>query len=165
MEDVAMRTYDFAPLWRSSIGFDRLFDLINDTQQLDTQDNYPPYDIVRTGEDTYRISLALAGFAPDEIAITAQQNKLTITGRKAEHEQTKSDKQFLYQGISARAFERQFNLEDHVEVEQASFENGLLQIKLVRKIPEAMKPRRIEIRSGKEQRKSDKSIDHVRAVS
>jgi molecular chaperone IbpA len=74
------------------------------------------------GEDTYRISLALAGFAPDEIAITAQQNKLTITGRKAEHEQTKSDQQFLYQGISARAFERQFNLEDHVEVEQASFE-------------------------------------------
>ena len=81
-----MRTYDFAPLWRSSIGFDRLFDLINDTQRLDGQDNYPPYDIVRTGEDTYRISLALAGFAPDEIAITAQQNKLTISGRKADQE-------------------------------------------------------------------------------
>ena len=81
-----MRTYDFAPLWRSSIGFDRVFDLINDTQRLDSQDNYPPYDIVRTGEDSYRISLAVAGFSPEEIAITAQQNKLTITGCKADRE-------------------------------------------------------------------------------
>ena len=141
-----MRTYDFAPLWRSSIGFDRLFDLINDTQRLDSQDNYPPYDIVRTGEDSYRISLAVAGFSPEEIAITAQQNKLTIAGRKADREpETRPDHAFLYQGISARPFERQFNLEDHVEVERASFDNGLLQIELVRKIPEAMKPRRIEI--------------------
>ena len=79
-----MRTYDFAPLWRSSVGFDRLFDLINDTQRLDAQDNYPPYDIVRTGENTYRISLALAGFSPDEITITAQQNRLTVAGSKTE---------------------------------------------------------------------------------
>src|SRR6185312_7390178 len=85
MEDVAMRNYDFAPLWRSSVGFDRLFDLINDTQRLDAQDNYPPYDIVRTGENAYRISVALAGFAPDEISITAQQNRLTVAGSKAEH--------------------------------------------------------------------------------
>jgi molecular chaperone IbpA len=153
-----MRTYDFAPLWRSSIGFDRLFDLINDTQQLGSQDNYPPYDIVRTDEETYRISLAVARFAPNEIAITAQQNKLTITGRKADHQQKRPDQEYLYQGIW-------FNLEDHVEVEQASFENGLLQIELVRKIPEAMQPRRIEIGAGKDTRKTDKTIDHVRGVS
>ena len=98
-----MRTYDFAPLWRSSVGFDRLFDLINDTQRLDAQDNYPPYDIVRTGDDTYRISLALAGFSPDEISITAQQNKLTVQGSKAEHQSgPRPEHEYLYQGISAR---------------------------------------------------------------
>jgi len=143
-------------------------DLINDTQRLDSQDNYPPYDIVRTGEDTYRISLALAGFAPNEIAITAQQNKMTVTGRKADDESNaKPDHEYLYQGISARAFVRQFNLEDHVEVEHASFENGLLQIELARKVPEAMKPRRIEIGAGKETRGQDnmKTIDHMRAAS
>ena len=159
-----MRTYDFAPLSRSSIGFDRLFDLINDTQRLDSQDDYPPYDIARTGEDTYRISLALAGFAPDEIAITAQQNKLMVTGRKADHEQTQSSDEYLYQGISSRPFERQFNLADHVEVERASFENGLLRIELVRKIPEAMKPRRIEIGAGGKPDKS-RTIEHRRAAS
>ena len=163
-----MRTYDFAPLWRSSIGFDRLFDLINDTQRLDAQDNYPPCDIVRTGEDTYRISLALAGFSPDEIAITAQQNRLTIAGCKPDHEsEPRPDHEFLYQGISARPFERQFNLEDHVEVERASFENGLLQIELARKIPEAMKPRRIAIGVDHQARKADKmrAVDQTRAVS
>jgi molecular chaperone IbpA len=161
-----MRTYDFAPLWRSSIGFDRLFDLINDTQQLDAQDNYPPYDIVRTGDDTYRISLALAGFSPDEITITAQQNKLTVQGSKAAHQSgPRPQHEYLYQGISARPFERQFNLEDHVEVDRASYENGLLQIELVRKIPEAMKPRRIDI--GTSARKPDKmkTIEQVRAAS
>jgi len=137
-----MRTYDFAPLWRSSVGFDRLFDLINDTQRLEGQDNFPPYDIVRTGENAYRISLALAGFSPDEISITAQQNRLTVAGSKAEHT---PEHEYLHQGIAARPFERQFNLEDHVEVEGAAFENGLLQIELARKIPEAMKPRKIGI--------------------
>jgi len=153
-----MRTYDFAPLWRSSIGFDRLFDLINDTQRLEAQDNYPPYDIVRTGEDSYRIALAVAGFAPEDITITAQQNKLTVAGRRPELAPKASpNREILYQGISARPFERQFGLDDHVEVSSASFENGLLQIDLVRKIPEAMKPRRIEIRS-----ESDKP--HLRAA-
>lgn len=162
-----MRTLNIDPFWRTSVGFDRLFDLINDTQRLDTQDNYPPYDIVRTGEDTYRISLALAGFAPDEITITAQQNKLTVQGSKAEPQSgQRPEHEYLYQGISARPFERQFNLEDHVEVEQASFENGLLQIELARKIPEAMKPRRIEIRASKEIRRQDKKTpDHMRAAS
>jgi molecular chaperone IbpA len=147
-----MRTYDFAPLWRSSVGFERLFDLINDTQRLEGHDNYPPYDIVRTGENAYRISL-VAGFSPDEINITAQQNRLTVTGSKAEH---KAGNEYLHQGIAARSFERQFNLEDHVEVEGAAFENGLLQIELARKIPEAMKPRKIEIGGGASTRRTEK---------
>jgi molecular chaperone IbpA len=162
-----MRTYDFAPLWRSTVGFDRLFDLLNNTQMLEGQDNYPPYDIVRTGEDTYRISLAVAGFSPDDIAVTAQQNLLTVAGRKAQPKQ--SDHAYLYQGISAREFERRFSLEDHVEVESASFENGLLQINLVRRIPEAMKPRRVQIDAGAENAKDKadkaKTIDHIRAAS
>jgi molecular chaperone IbpA len=162
-----MRTYDFAPLWRSSVGFDRLFDLINETQRLDAQDNYPPYDIVRTGDDRYRISLALAGFAPDEITITAQQNKLTVVGDRADRKNgTSPEHEYLYQGISARPFERQFNLEDHVEVEGAAFENGLLQVELARKIPEAMKPRQIEI-GGTGTRKTErmKTVEQVRAAS
>jgi molecular chaperone IbpA len=163
-----MRTYDFAPLWRSSVGFDRLFDLINDTQRLDAQDNYPPYDIVRTGENAYRISVALAGFSSDEISITAQQNRLTVAGSKAEQKAGPTlEHEYLHQGISARPFERQFNLEDHVEVEGASFENGLLQIELARKIPEAMKPRRIEIGAAASNRKTEKmkTVDQVRAAS
>ena len=162
-----MRTYDFAPLWRSSIGFDRLFDLLNDTQRLETQDNYPPYDIVRTGEETYRISLALAGFSPQDIAVTVQQNMLTVAGRKSEQAVQKTSPEYLYQGIAAREFERQFSLEDHVEVENASFDNGLLQINLVRRIPEAMKPRRIEIGAGKPADRGDtgKTIGHMRAAS
>src|SRR5712671_4129278 len=124
-----MRTYDFAPLWRSSVGFDRLFDLINDTQRLDAQDNYPPYDILRTGDNAYRISLALAGFSPDEITITAQQNRLTVAGMKTDPNGGQTPQHdYLHQGISVRSFERQFNLEDPVEVEGASFDNGLLQI-------------------------------------
>jgi molecular chaperone IbpA len=135
-----MRTYDFAPLWRSSIGFDRLFDLLDETQRA-TEDHYPPYNIERLGEDRYRISLALAGFSPDEIAITAERNVLTVEGRKADKEQ----REYLYQGISARPFKRQFNLADYVQVKEAAFDNGLLRIELVREIPEAMKPRRIAI--------------------
>jgi molecular chaperone IbpA len=138
-----MRTYDFTPFSRSAIGFDRLFELLN-TQAADGADNYPPYDIVRTGEDSFRISLAVAGFAPSDITVTAQQNLLTVVGRKAEPENA----QYLYQGISARSFERRFNLADHVEVESATFENGMLQVSLVRKIPEAMKPRRVDINLG-----------------
>ncbi len=106
-----------------------------------SEDNYPPCNVERLGEDRYRISLALAGFAPDEIAITAEQNVLTVEGRKAE----KAQREFLYQGISSRPFKRQFNLADYVQVKGAAFDNGLLQIELVREIPEAMKPRRIAI--------------------
>jgi molecular chaperone IbpA len=124
-------TYDFAPLWRSTIGFDRLLDLVNAAQQAGTEDNYPPCNVERVGEDRYQISLAVAGFTPDEIA------NLTVEGREAEKQQ----REFLYQGISSRPF----NLADYVQVKGAAFHNGLLQIELVRELPEAMKPRRISI--------------------
>ncbi len=139
-----MRNYDFAPLWRSTIGFDRLFDLFDAAQHAGTDDHYPPYNIERLSEDSYQISLALAGFAPDEITVTAEQNVLTVEGRKAEAD----NRDYLYQGISARQFKRTFNLADYVKVENASFEHGLLRIRLVREIPEAMKPRRIPINLG-----------------
>jgi molecular chaperone IbpA len=144
---MAMRTYDFAPLTRSSVGFDRLFDLINDNaQRMNGQEpSFPPYDITRTGEDSYRITLALAGYAPEEIAITAQQNLLSIAGNKGDQ----SGHEYLHRGISAQNFDRQFNLADHVEVTGATYDNGLLQIELVRRIPDAMKPRRIAINGAK----------------
>src|SRR5579871_528539 len=104
-EDVAMRTFDPTPLWRSTVGFDRLFDLIDSSLNVAGDDNYPPYNIERTGEDTYHISVALAGFTPDEISVTAEQNMLTVEGRKAD----KGDHQYLYQGISGRPFRRQFS--------------------------------------------------------
>ena len=135
-----MRSYDFSPLWRSTIGFDRLFDLAESAQRT-TEDNYPPYNIERLGDDRYQISLAVAGFSPEEISITAEQNVVTIEGNKPE----KTQREFLYRGISTRAFRRQFNLADYVQVNNASFDNGLLKIELVREIPEAMKPRRIAI--------------------
>jgi molecular chaperone IbpA len=144
MEDLAMRTtYDFAPLWRSTIGFDRLFDLVDAAQQTGTEDkdNYPPCNVERLAEDRYQISLAVAGFSADEIAITAEQSVLTVEGQQSE----KQKREFLYQGISSRPFKRQFNLADYVQVKGATFDNGLLQIELVREIPEAMKPRRISI--------------------
>jgi molecular chaperone IbpA len=144
MEDVAMSAYDLTPLWRSTIGFDRLFNLIDESVRLTGQEHYPPYNIERTSEDHYQITLALAGFSADEITITAEQNVLTVEGRKTE----KDGHQYLYQGISARPFRRTFNLADYVEVKGASFDNGLLRIDLVREVPEAMKPRRIAIGSA-----------------
>jgi molecular chaperone IbpA len=135
-----MRTYDFAPLWRSTIGFDRLFDLA-ETAQRAGEDNYPPYNIERLADDRYQISLAVAGFSPDDISITAEQNVVTIEGSKTD----KAERDFLYRGISTRTFRRQFNLADYVQVKRAAFDNGLLKIELVRELPEAMKPRRIAI--------------------
>jgi molecular chaperone IbpA len=148
-----MRDYDFTPLSRSTIGFERLFDLINNTQRSEPGDQYPPYDIVHTGADSFRISLALAGFAPDDIAITAQQNLLTVAGRKADG----GEGNYLYRGIAGRDFQRQFSLADHVEVEGAGFDNGLLHIDLVRRIPEAMKPRRIAVNTVGSMPKREKS--------
>ena len=151
-----MRTYDFAPLWRSTIGFDRLFNLLDETQHR-TEDNYPPYNIERTGEDRYQIALALAGFAPEDLTITAEQNVLTVEGRKAE----KGEHNYLYQGISARPFRRVFNLADYVQVKNASFAEGLLKIELVREVPEAMKPRRIAIAAGNA---NQQQVEHKKAA-
>ena len=151
-----MRTFDPTPLWRSTVGFDRLFDLIDDSTRWSAEDNYPPYNIERTGEDSYQISLALAGFSPEDLTITAEQNVLTVEGRKAEN----GEHQYLYKGISARPFRRVFNLADYVEVKNASFEGGLLKIDLVRELPEAMKPRRIAINAGND----NKRIEHKQAA-
>jgi molecular chaperone IbpA len=151
----AMRTYDLSPLWRSTVGFDHLFNLLDDQTRWAGEEHYPPYNIERTGDDTYQIALALAGFVPDEITITAERNVLTVEGRKTE----KTERQYLYQGISARPFRRVFNLADHVQVKSASFENGLLIIDLVREIPEAMKPRRIAISGSDTQ-----SVEHKKAA-
>jgi molecular chaperone IbpA len=151
-----MRTFDPTPLWRSTVGFDRLFNLIDESMRWTGEDNYPPYNIARTDEDNYQISLALAGFAPTEVTITAEQNVLTVEGRKNE----KSDNQYLYQGISARPFRRVFNLADYVEVKGATFEGGLLKIDLVREVPEAMKPRRIAINGSY----SNQTIEHKKAA-
>ena len=134
-----MRTYDLSPFWRSSVVFDRLFDLVND--KMNDSDNYPLYAIERTGEDQYQISLALAGFSPEEITVTAEQSTLTVEGRKAD----KGDQNYLYQGIPMRPFRRVFSLADYVQVKDATFENGMLKIALARELPEAMKPRRIAI--------------------
>lgn len=137
-------TFDFAPLWRSTIGFDHLADLVDSTLRQTNEDNYPPYNIERSSEDHYRITLAVAGFGADDIAVTAEQNALTIEGRKPE----KPAGEYLFQGIAARPFRRVFNLADYVQVKEASFRDGLLIIDLVREVPEAMKPRRIQIAGG-----------------
>jgi molecular chaperone IbpA len=150
-----MRTFDPAPLWRSTIGFDRLVDLLDQSTRWTANDTYPPYNIERSSEDNYRISLALAGFSPEEITITAEQNVLTVEGSKAQ----KAETQYLYQGISARPFRRVFNLADFVQVKGASFEGGLLKIDLVREVPEAMKPRRIAIDTGHKP-----TIEHQKAA-
>lgn len=141
-----MRTIDFTPYRRSAIGFDRLFDLLETSGRLDQWDDHPPYDVERIGEDSYRITLAVAGFRPDEIEITAQPNQLLVSGRKSDEAANDKDR-YLHRGITARAFERRFQLADFVEVQSASFEDGLLRIGLKRELPEAMKPRRIAIGS------------------
>src|SRR5205085_2125270 len=120
-EDMAMRTLDPTALWRSTVGFDRLFGLLDETARFNGEDNYPPYNIERTGEDQYQIALALAGFAPDDITITAEQSTLKVEGQKTD----KGEHQYLYRGISARPFRRVFNLADYVQVKGASFEDGL----------------------------------------
>ena len=138
--------FDLAPLSRSAIGFDRLFDMLNQAMQFEPADNYPPYNIEKTGEDTYRITLAVAGFSPNELSVTSQPNLLVVVGKKSDNGQNGG--QYLYHGIAGRAFERRFNLADYVKVAGAWLENGLLVIDLVREVPEAMKPRRIEITNG-----------------
>jgi len=139
----AMRTFDLAPLYRSTVGFDRLFSMLDG---FEAAPGYPPYNIERTGENDYRITVAVAGFGENELSLEAKENTLTIKGEK----QVKQDNsgEVLYQGIAGRAFERQFQLADYVQVKGASLENGLLHVDLVREIPEAKKPRRIAIGNG-----------------
>lgn len=138
-----MRTnFDFAPYRRSTVGFDRLFDLLESTARAETLDGYPPFDIELESEDSYQITLAVAGFRSDEIEIVAQNNQLTVSGSKHE---SRDDGRFVHRGIATRPFERRFQLADFVQVQHASFDNGLLRITLKREVPEAMKPRRIEI--------------------
>ena len=143
-----MTRFDFTPYRRSTVGFDRLFDLLENTGRSGSSDNYPPFNIERLGDDAYRITLAVAGFKPAEIDITAQQNLLVIQGRKGE-EPAATAGQFLHLGIAQRGFERRFELADFVRVENASLEDGLLVIDLVREVPDAMKPRKIAIGNTK----------------
>jgi molecular chaperone IbpA len=137
-----MRTnLDFSPLFRSSIGFDRMLNVLEAASRVDTVDNWPPYDIVKSGEDEYRIAMAVAGFSQDELTITQEQNMLFVAGQKTNAE----DVQYLHRGIASRSFQRRFELADHVKVIGAGLANGLLTIDLKREIPEAMKPRQIAI--------------------
>ena len=142
-----MRPFDLAPLYRSTVGFDRLFDMLSQGGSFDAAPGYPPYNIERTSENDYRISVAVAGFADNELAVEAKENTLTIKGVKQESAE-KAENEVLYQGIAARAFERVFQLADHVLVKGAVLENGLLHVDLVREIPEAKKPRSIPIGNG-----------------
>ena len=137
-----MRTFDLTPLYRSTVGFDRLFSMLDDG--FEAAPGYPPYNIERTGDNAYRISVAVAGFAENELSIEAKENTLTIKGSK-EAKDEKKNGEVLYQGIAARAFERVFQLADYVQVRGASLQNGLLHVDLVREIPEAKKPRQIPI--------------------
>ena len=139
-----MRTYDLTPFYRSTVGFDRLFSLL-DQATSDGSPGYPPYNIERTGDNAYRITVAVSGFAKDELSIVAKENTLTIKGEKVASENGKDKSAVLYRGIAARAFERVFQLADFVIVKNASLENGLLHVDLVREIPEAKKPRNVPI--------------------
>lgn len=144
-----MRTFDLAPLYRSTVGFDRLFSLLDQVGGFDTpSSSYPPYNIERTDENAYRVTVAVAGFTENDLSIEVKENTLTIRGEKQVKDGEKSG-EVLYQGIAARAFERRFQLADHVEVKGASLENGLLHVDLKREIPEAMKPRQIPIGGAK----------------
>ena len=142
-----MRSYDFSPLFRSSVGFDRLAQLMDSAR--DEAPTYPPYNIERTGEDQYRITMAVAGFAENDIEITAQENGLSVVGKQPKDEAPKS---LLYRGIAGRPFQRRFELAEYIRVSGASLENGLLHIELVREVPEAVKPRNIKIGSTVEQK-------------
>ena len=136
-------TFDFAPLFRSTIGYDRVLDALESASRVTTLDTWPPYDIVRTSEDDYRISMAVAGFTENDLTITQEQNTLLVAGQKPGEDDASG--QYLHRGIALRGFQRRFELADHVKVEDASLDDGLLRIDLKRELPEEMKPRRIEI--------------------
>lgn len=137
-----MRTYDFAPLHRSTVGFDRMFSLLDQASRAETAKTWPPYNIEKVSDDAYQITLAVAGFAPEEIDVTQNDTSLIVSGKKSDDA---SDHQFLHRGIAARHFRQSFSLADHVKVTGATMEHGLLTVNLVREVPEAFKPRRIPI--------------------
>lgn len=137
-----MTTFDFSPLYRNSVGFDRFASMLSAASRQDQGSGYPPYNIRTTGEDHYQISMAVAGFAEEDLSITTEQNRLVVTGERKNEEEAG---EFLHRGIATRSFERRFNLADHVKVINANLENGLLHIDLERELPEAMKPRTIKI--------------------
>jgi len=142
-----MRNFDFSPLYRATVGFDQIADLMDRVLSTDVAEpTYPPYNIEKTADDAYRISLAVAGFTDDELAVEVKENALIVTARKAAEDGART---YLHRGIATRAFERKFQLADHIRVTGAAHENGMLHIDLVREIPEALKPRRIAITNGK----------------
>jgi len=147
--------FDFAPFRRSTVGFDRLFDMLENSSMAQGQENYPPFDLIKKGENDYCIELAVAGFKPGEIDITAQQNVLIVSGRKNEESEDKGSS-YIYRGIATRSFERRFALADHIQVKGADMKDGLLSIELVREIPEAMKPKKINIGGSEGQPKQDR---------
>ena len=138
-----MTTFDFAPLYRNSVGFDRLASMLSSASRQEQGNSYPPYNIRTLGEDHYQITMAVAGFSEEDLSITTEQNRLVITGERKN--ETEEAGEYLHRGIATRAFERRFNLADHVKVVNASLENGLLHIGLERELPEAMKPRTVKI--------------------
>jgi molecular chaperone IbpA len=150
-----MRTaFDLSPLYRSMIGVDRMASLIDTAMRSGGDSNYPPYDIEKVGEDAYRITLAAAGFSADELELTAQPNLLIVAGRKPEGE-AEEGRTYLHRGIAGRSFERRFELADYVVVRSADYANGVLTIELAREVPEALKPRRIDIVTGGQRRLDD----------
>ena len=152
-----MRTFDLTPLYRSTVGFDRLFSLLDQGPGFEAAPGYPPYNIERTGENDYRVTVAVAGFGQDDLSIEAKENTLTIRGERKDKQEKAGE--VLHQGIAARAFERVFQLADFVQVKNASLENGLLHVDLVREIPEAKKPRNIPIGNGAAKAEQPQVID------
>ncbi|MXQ10494.1 Hsp20 family protein [Microvirga makkahensis] len=152
-----MRTaFDLSPLYRSTVGFDRLFDLIDQTARQDASSHWPPYNVEKTGDEQYRITMAVAGFSPDDIEITQKENTLLVAGQKHPEQ---VNVQFLHRGIATRNFKQTFSLADYVKVKGAALENGLLTIDLVREVPEEFKPHRIKIATG-----GAKTIEHEKAA-
>ena len=149
--------FDFAPFRRSTVGFDRLFDMLENSSMGQAGENYPPFDLIKLGDNDYRIELAVAGFKPDEIDIVAQQNVLVVTGKKSDESEDRGS-DYIYRGIANRSFERRFALADHIQVRGADLKDGLLAIELVREIPEAMKPKKINIGGGSEKRQERSAI-------
>lgn len=142
-----MRSVDYTPFYRTIVGFDRLANLIDSAAKQEPTNGYPPYNIEQLGENDYRIELAVAGFGEDDLTVEVQENVLTVSGRRAERAEGEDGPHYVHRGIAERAFERRFHLADHVNVEEAELKNGLLSIRLQREIPEAARPRRIEIAS------------------